>query len=80
MEEIVFALTDCSLVHTETKLKVRLVAGEAWWASDPLVKSRPELFGSMPSTIHGQRQVRTVLAPVESARQAPGAKRSVKRS
>ena len=80
MDEIVFALSDCSLMHTETKMKVRLVAGEAWWASDPLVKARPELFGSMPSVIHGQRPVRTVLAPVESARQVPGGKRQVKRS
>lgn len=47
---------------------VRLVAGDPWWADDPFVRARPELFNDRPAVIYGQR-------PVEQASAAPGEKR-----
>jgi len=51
--------------------RVRLVADEAWDASDPVVKALPGLFADRPSVVRGS------VAPVEAATAAPGEKRSV---
>lgn len=82
MADIVFAMSSCSLVDPASGLKVRLSEGEAWWASDPFVKARPDLFVSAPSTVRGQRSVKVVpvVADVELATAVPGVKRSVKKS
>ena len=85
MADIVFAMSSCSLVDPASGLKVRLSEGEAWWASDPFVKARPDLFVSAPSTVRGQRSVKAVPAEkivspeVEEATAVPGVKRQVKR-
>ena len=82
MADIVFAMSSCSLVDPASGLKVRLSEGEAWWASDPFVKARPDLFVSVPSVVRGARAVKVapVVAEVEQATAVPGVKRSVKKS
>ena len=81
MADIVFAMSSCSLVDPASGLKVRLSEGEAWWASDPFVKARPDLFVSVPSVVRGARAVKVapVVAEVEQATAVPGVKRQVKR-
>lgn len=58
---------------------VRLVEGEVWDATDPLVRARSELFGHAPSLVRNTtgREVRRRRAdrPVERATRAPGEKR-----
>jgi hypothetical protein len=67
-------------------MKVRLSAGEAWWASDPFVKRMSHLFTDVPPVVNGVRGVKATpvekaVAPVvESATAAPGVKRQVKRA
>ncbi len=82
MAEIVFAMSTCSLVDPVSGLKVRLSQGEAWWASDPFVKARPDLFVAVPSVVRGApgRKVVPVVSEVEVASAVPGVKRSVKKS
>lgn len=81
MADVVFALSTCTLVDPASGLKVRLSEGEAWWASDPFVKARPDLFVSVPSVVRGARAVKVapVVTEVESATAVPGVKRQVKR-
>ena len=78
MEGLVFAADSCSIVDPATGLKVRLVAGEAWDANDPLVKARKHLFVPWPPAVRRTVEGR-VSAPVESAVNVPGVKRTVKR-
>lgn len=67
---IVFALVDMSVGINGRKERLR--KGEAWHATSPVVKARPELFGPQPPKVHGD-------APVEEATAKPGAKRSVRK-
>lgn len=86
MADVVFALSTCSTSDPVSGLRVRLSAGEAWWASDPFVKARPDLFTDVPAVVRGQRSVKAVPAEkiaapeVESAMAVPGVKRQVKRA
>ena len=86
MADVVFAMSPCTLVDPASGLKVRLSEGEAWWASDPFVKARPDLFVSAPANVRGQRGVKStpvekiVLPEVEQAVSVPGVKRQVKRA
>lgn len=86
MADVVFAMSTCTLVDPASGLKVRLSEGEAWWASDPFVKARPDLFVSAPANVRGQRGVKStpvekiVLPEVEQAVSVPGVKRQVKRA
>lgn len=86
MADVVFAMSTCTLVDPASGLKVRLSEGEAWWASDPFVKARPDLFVSTPANVRGQRGVKTspaakvMLPEIEQATAAPGVKRQVKRA
>ncbi len=86
MADVVFSLSTCTTVDPSTGLKVRLSAGEAWWASDPFVKRMSHLFSDVPAVVNGVRAVKPVpaekvVAPVvESATAVPGAKRQVKRA
>ena len=81
MEGLVFAADTCSIVDPATGLKVRLVAGEAWAADDPLVSAVPHMFVSWPQlvrrTVAPSRNPQSI--PVESAVSQPGVKRAVKR-
>ncbi len=54
-----------------------VVAGEAWDASDPLVKERPDLFDAEPRAV---RTTRTDSGVVEQATARPGEKRSTRRA
>ncbi|HEY7823117.1 MAG TPA: hypothetical protein VIG24_09800 [Acidimicrobiia bacterium] len=74
--KLVYSVTTGTVVNPNTGLKVRLVELEPWDASDPFVKSRPDLFSDAPKTVR-----RTVVAPnpIEAATKAPGAKKAVKR-
>lgn len=82
MEGIVFAADTCSIVDPATGLKVRLVAGEAWAADDPLVSAVPHMFISYPQLVRRTTDpVRNPqFVPVESAVSQPGVKRTVKRA
>ena len=86
MADVVFSLSTCTTVDPSTGMKVRLSAGEAWWASDPFVKRMHHLFTDVPPVVNGVRAVKPapaekVVAPVvESATAVPGVKRQVKRA
>ena len=66
-----FAVAD--LVTVYEGQKVVLERGEAWWADDPFVKSRPDLFSAEPTRVRGHR-------PVEQATKNPGQKRATRRA
>lgn len=63
--DYVVSLQDCSTTHPETGLIVRLRKDQPWPRTHPLVRARPQLFGSPPA--------------VEQASAAPGEKRTVRR-
>lgn len=56
---------------------ILIVAGEAWDASDPIVRERPDLFAADPSKV---RSSRTDSGDVEQATASPGEKRSTRRN
>jgi hypothetical protein len=58
--------------------KVVLQKGEAWWAADPFVKSRPDLFADEPTVV--KARPRATTPPVEAASAAPGEKRTTRRA
>jgi hypothetical protein len=60
-------------------LRVTLTAGEAWDASDPLVRSHPTLFADVPSVVRGTGPSGVTERPVEQATAAPGEKRGTRR-
>lgn len=60
-------------VHFDGRI-VRLAEGDPWYADDPFVRARPELFSDTPARVFGTRSV-----PVEQASAAPGERRTVKR-
>lgn len=86
MADLVFAVSTVSTSDPVSGLRVRLSAGEAWWASDPFVKARPDLFTNVPPVVRGARGVKAVpvekvaVSEVEQATAVPGVKRSVKKS
>lgn len=53
----------------------QLIRDEAWFVGDPVVKARPDLFNTEPSTVRGTRPVK-VESAVESATAAPDEKRT----
>jgi len=68
---IVYAAATCASRNPDGT-RVRMTAGEAWWADDPFVVAHPELFVAAPPVIRGTtRQQR----PVETATAVPGFKR-----
>lgn len=76
MTKIVYAQD--TLVAGIDDMALVLHAGDVWAADDPLVLSRPELFGPEPPE---QTIRRTSPAPVvEQATQAPGERRNVRRA
>ena len=73
MPNIVYANTTCS-TGTADGTVIRLIAGDAWAADDPLVLERPGLFSDEP-LVH-----RTRAAPVvEQATASPGERRNIRR-
>lgn len=69
---IVWAVSDGTVVFRG--LRIRLEHGQAWDASDPLVRERPNLFVGYPPMI-----CRTGVKGVEAATAAPGEKRQTRR-
>lgn len=59
---------------------VQIIQDEAWFAGDPVVKARPDLFNDEPSIVRGTRPVPVETAAgdagVEQATAAPGEKRT----
>ena len=55
---------------------VRLAEGDPWYADDPFVVARPDLFADTPVRVYGVQGVK--VTPVESATARPGEKRRVK--
>lgn len=71
----VYAAATCGTNNSDG-LSVNLTEGEAWWADDPFVRERPDLFTDEPSN-----PKHTVALPViEQATAAPGERRNVRRS
>lgn len=64
----------CEAVAYVDGVRVVVHIDQAWDASDPIVKKRPDLFGLDPEDARG------TVAPVEAATAAPGAKRATRRS
>lgn len=60
-------------VHFDGRI-VRIAEGDPWYATDPFVVARPELFNDEPIRVYGTRP-----AAVEQASAAPGERRTVKR-
>ena len=61
---------------------VQLREGEAWYADDPLVKRRPDLFTDTPRIVRttlSRQQIAEREAPVEQATRAPGERRATRR-
>jgi hypothetical protein len=58
--------------------RVRLKAGEPWWADDPFVLAHPEMFAPLPDVrvIRGQKMTGST---VEQATAAPGERRGIRR-
>jgi len=52
---------------------MRLAEGDPWYADDPFVVARPELFADAPVRVFGERG-----PVVESASAAPGERRAIK--
>lgn len=71
--DVVYANQTCHLIDRG----IMVVAGEAWDASDPLVRERPDLFDASPRTV---RTTRTDLGVIEQATARPGEKRAVRRA
>ncbi len=65
-----YAVAD--LVTVYEGMKVVLQRGEAWYADDPFVQQRPDLFSDEPTRVMGRR-------PVEKATKNPGQKRTTRR-
>lgn len=53
---------------------VRIAEGDPWYADDPFVIARPELFTDEPVRVFGTRP-----APVEQATARPGERRTTRR-
>ncbi len=68
---VVYAKSSLSTSSPTTGLIVRLKRGEPWWADDPLVKARPELFEVEPSKPRSTVRIETTTS-------APGEKRRTK--
>lgn len=68
---IVYAAANCVVRYNN--LTLRLTPGDPWDATDPFVKSRPDLFSDAPATVH------RTFRPVEQATAAPGERRSTRR-
>jgi hypothetical protein len=68
---VVFAISEGFATHPVSGLRVHLRRDAPWPADDPLVRALPHLFASLAEL--------TKDRPVESASQAPGERRTVKR-
>lgn len=70
----VYANTDGRVANTATGGNVMLRPGEAWFADDPFVQSRLDLFSATPTIVHstvGRTPVpATPVVPVEPAKAA----------
>jgi len=77
MPAIKFATSTC--VVPFQGLRVTITAGEAWDATDPLVRSHPALFTDKPAVVRGTGPSGVIERPVEQATAAPGEKRGTKR-
>jgi len=73
--EYVFAVANVVTVWDGQKVVIQ--KGEAWWAADPFVRSRPDLFDREPTLV--KARPRAQVPVVESADAVPGEKRAPKR-
>lgn len=69
----VYANTDCVVRYGGGRVHLR--KGEAWLASDPFVKARPEFFAKAPTVVKQS----SAKGLVEQATAAPGERRATKR-
>lgn len=74
MAQYVYAKQNAATTHRGRT--VRTKRGEAWHASDPLVREHPDLFAADPPTVRGT----PAEGPVEQATAAPGEKRTTRRT
>ena len=73
----VYANTDGRVANTASGGAVMLRPGDVWFADDPFVQSRPELFSASPVVVHSTTGRTPVPAtPVEAVAEVPARKRS----
>jgi hypothetical protein len=68
-----FATCTTSVRHEGGVIRIQI--GDAWHATDPFVRSHPDLFADQPVRVFG-----TPARRVESATSAPGETRGTKRT
>ena len=73
---LMFAASTTS-VRFEDRI-VRLAEGDPWYADDPFVVARPDLFSDVPPMVFGSRG--PTVNVVEDASARPGAKRALRKS
>lgn len=67
--EYVYSSNDGFVLNEATGGNVMLRPGEVWWADDPFVVSRPDLFSATPTIVHSTTGRDAVPAtPVEAGR------------
>lgn len=52
MTDYVYAANDGMVANNATGGSVFLRPGDVWFADDPFVQSRPELFSATPTVVH----------------------------
>lgn len=69
--EYVYSRNDGFVLNEATGGNVMLRPGEIWWADDPFVVSRPDLFSVTPTIVHSTTG-RDALppTPIETGRKA----------
>jgi len=64
--EFAFAAINGLVNWGDTGSCVTLRIGDTWWADDPFVKARPDLFSATPLVVHGtQGQEQPAATPLE---------------
>lgn len=74
MPQYVYAKQNAATTHQGRT--VRTKRGEAWHASDPVVRDHPNLFATDPPVVRGT----PTEGPVEQTTAAPGEKRTTRRT
>jgi hypothetical protein len=60
--DIVFALMD-GISYSQDSAVVTTARGQVWYADDPFVKQRPDIFSATPPVIHNTTGAQQLDAP-----------------
>lgn len=72
----VFAKVTAAVNHGG--ITFRLVRGDVWYAADPIVTARPDLFSEVAPVVNGRGPVADQQPEIETADARPGQKRSTR--